>query len=194
MAAMGNKEALLDAAKRCLLEKGYAATSARDLSAAAGVSQAAFGDHFGGKDALLTTALIEAMREWGEGLEAMLASLNADALPPARRFATAWERAVASFADTAPLWRLQFEVLALLDRHPELRETVAAANGAARAALVDLFGPDNPRLTEAQRQRLGALYQALLGGLAAQWLVDPAAVLDHRELPALFTSLAKLSN
>jgi hypothetical protein len=47
---MGNRDALLSAAKKCLLEKGYNRTTARDIASAAGVSlaaiaQAGFRDH-----------------------------------------------------------------------------------------------------------------------------------------------------
>src|SRR6185437_10410782 len=50
---MGNREDLLEGAKRCLLEKGYRATTARDIAAASGVSLAAIGYHFGSKEALM---------------------------------------------------------------------------------------------------------------------------------------------
>ncbi|MGH4006514.1 MAG: TetR family transcriptional regulator, partial [Pseudonocardiaceae bacterium] len=44
---MGNREDLLAGAKRCLYEKGYGRTTARDIAAAAGgVSLAAIGYHF----------------------------------------------------------------------------------------------------------------------------------------------------
>jgi len=57
---MGNREELLVGAKRCLREKGLSRTTARDLSAASGVSLAAIGYHFGSKEALLSQAMIEA--------------------------------------------------------------------------------------------------------------------------------------
>ncbi|KPC77475.1 hypothetical protein ADL26_02655, partial [Thermoactinomyces vulgaris] len=37
---MGNREALLDGAKQCLLEKGYDRTTVRDIATAAGYTQA----------------------------------------------------------------------------------------------------------------------------------------------------------
>ena len=69
---MGNREALLEAAKGCLHERGYAQTSARDLASAAGVSPAAIGYHHGTKDALLTTALTASPQEWSRDLEEIL--------------------------------------------------------------------------------------------------------------------------
>jgi AcrR family transcriptional regulator len=61
---MGNREALLEGAKRCLLEKGYAKTTARDIADAAGVSLAAIGYHYGSKESLLEQAFMAAMEEW----------------------------------------------------------------------------------------------------------------------------------
>ena len=43
---MTNRDALLLAAKKCLLEKGLNRTTARDIASAAGVSLAAIGYHF----------------------------------------------------------------------------------------------------------------------------------------------------
>src|SRR5262249_60393129 len=63
---MGNREALLAGAKRCLIEKGYARTTARDIAAASGGSLAAIGYHFGSKDALMNQALYGRIGAWGE--------------------------------------------------------------------------------------------------------------------------------
>jgi AcrR family transcriptional regulator len=46
---MGNREELIAGAKRCLIEKGFARTTARDIASASGVSLAAIGYHFGSK-------------------------------------------------------------------------------------------------------------------------------------------------
>ena len=54
---MGNREALVESAKACLLEKGYSRTTARDIATGAGVSLAAIGYHFGSKETLLNEAL-----------------------------------------------------------------------------------------------------------------------------------------
>ncbi|MGC2657956.1 MAG: helix-turn-helix domain-containing protein, partial [Bryobacteraceae bacterium] len=61
---MGNRDALLLAAKSCLLEKGYLRTTARDIASSAGVSLAAIGYHFSSKEALLTEALLLAFEDW----------------------------------------------------------------------------------------------------------------------------------
>ena len=56
---MGHREDLLEGAKKCLLEIGYANTTARDIVAASGTNLASIGYHFGSKEALMTQAIIE---------------------------------------------------------------------------------------------------------------------------------------
>ena len=62
---MGNREALIEGAKTCLMEKGYTRTTARDIATAAGVSLAAIGYHFGSKDDLLNEAMRQALDRVG---------------------------------------------------------------------------------------------------------------------------------
>ncbi|MFD8529623.1 TetR/AcrR family transcriptional regulator [Streptosporangium canum] len=163
---MGNREDLLGGAKRCLYDKGYSRTTARDIAAAAGVSLAAIGYHYGTKEALLNEALVEAMQEWGDDLGRVLAE-------PAD-FETTWGKVIDSFARARPLWAIQFELIAHMERTPELRESFVEAGRQARLGLAELFGSDS--------ERMGAVVQTLLGGLAAQWLVDPDGTPTPAEL------------
>ncbi|MEU5880994.1 TetR/AcrR family transcriptional regulator [Spirillospora sp. NPDC047279] len=167
---MGNREDLLAGAKRCLLDKGYTRTTARDIATAAGVSLAAIGYHFGSKEVLLTEAVRQAIEEWGDEMAGIAVTTEPD---PAERFAATWRKVVESFPATRPLWAIQFEMLALLHHEPELRRTFADANKQARLALVDLFGAPDSAADPHQREMIGAYYQTLLSGLAAQWLLDP---------------------
>ncbi len=63
---MGHREDLLAGAVRCLREKGYAHTTARDIVAASGTNLASIGYHYGSTRALLNTAVLAAMDEFGE--------------------------------------------------------------------------------------------------------------------------------
>ncbi|MFI5834694.1 TetR/AcrR family transcriptional regulator [Micromonospora sp. NPDC051300] len=184
---MGNREDLLAGAKRCLMEKGYAATTARDVAASAGTSLAAIGYHFRTTRALLDEALVEAMAEWGEELDRALAH-DAD---PERRFESAWERIIESYDRLRPLWAVQFELVARMDRHPELREAFAAANRRARLGLAEVFHRLGPDADEATALTLGTFHQALLGGVAAQWLVDPDAAPSAAELTRALRIVAR---
>jgi len=176
---MGNREDLLTAAKHCLEEKGYGRTTARDVATAAGVSLAAIGYHFGSKEALLQAALRQALEEWGEGMARSLAASPATAgADPAARFAASWDRVVESFAANRALWAVQFEMLAQRDLPPELRELFSESHRRARLGLVALFGG----AAAGDEERIGALYQALLGGLAAIWLADPSGTPSGADL------------
>ncbi|MEW1838667.1 TetR/AcrR family transcriptional regulator [Nonomuraea angiospora] len=179
---MGNREDLLAGAKRCLIEKGYSRTTARDIANASGVSLAGIGYHFKSKEALMNEALFEAMREWGDDLAA---TLTADVQPdatPLERFEAAWDRVVESFTRLRPLWLTQFELLGQIDHLPEVREQLVQATGEARQGLAELF--EGVELGgDPERERLaGSLYQALLTGFLSQWLLDPAGALSGREV------------
>lgn len=170
---MGNRDALLDGATQCLYEKGYARTTARDIATAAGVSLAAIGYHYGSKEALLDAALQRAIEEWGDRLAASLATVGeAGGTGGAARFEQAWAGVLASLADSRPLWAVQFELIAHLQRTPELRHSYAEATRQARLELAAIFGTETA--DEATALRVGAFYQALLVGVVGLWLVDPA--------------------
>jgi AcrR family transcriptional regulator len=177
---MGNREDLLTGAISCLYEKGYARTTARDIASAAGVSLAAIGYHYGTKDDLLTAALYQALADWGDDLRKALETVDlADA---GGRFEAMWTRVIGSFAENHRLWAVQFELLAFLDGKPELKAAFAKANEEARTALAELFGIEG--------HAVGAVFQALIGGLAAQWLVAPDSVPTGGELRAAVRTIA----
>jgi AcrR family transcriptional regulator len=177
---MGNREALLDGAERCLVDKGYARTTARDIASAAGVSLAAIGYHFGSKEELLQAALRHSLEKWGEGVAALVAVRDHSIEGEANLFVATWERVIDSFRESAKLWAVQFELLGVLEREPELRESFASGTRQARVALADLFGV----ITEddEESEKIGAFYQTLLSGLAAQWLGDPETVPRGQDL------------
>ncbi len=188
---MGNREALLEGAKRCLYEKGYSRTTARDVVTAAGVSLAAIGYHYGTKEALLNAALLQALQEWGEELGRMMAVEADPAASPAERLEIVWSQVLRSFAVHRPLWSVQFEVLGRLDADPQMQETFAAANRGGRLALAELFGDfAGGALTEDQALALGTFYQAMLGGVATQWLVDRDSVLTGAQFVEAVRTLA----
>jgi AcrR family transcriptional regulator len=170
---MGNREDLLAGAEACLYEKGYARTTARDIATRSGVSLAGIGYHFGTKEELLKQALRQALEKWGDAVETILTS-DFPTDDPAGRFTAVWSKVIESFPESARLWAIQFELLAVLEREPDLRLTYAADTKDVRIALATMFG--SATADEEQTVRVGALYQALLVGLAAQYLGDPDSV------------------
>jgi AcrR family transcriptional regulator len=170
---MGNREDLLAGAEECLYEKGYARTTARDIATRSGVSLAGIGYHFGTKEELLKQALRQALEKWGDAVETILTS-DFPTDDPVGRFTAVWSKVIESFPESARLWAIQFELLAVLEREPDLRLTYAADTRDVRIALATMFG--SATADEEQTVRVGALYQALLVGLAAQYLGDPDSV------------------
>ncbi|MEV0626711.1 TetR/AcrR family transcriptional regulator [Nonomuraea wenchangensis] len=181
---MGNREDLLAGAKRCLVEKGYTRTTARDVAKASGVSLAAIGYHFKSKEALLNEALFEVMREWGEELAATLSAEVEPGADGLERFAVVWDRVLESFARLRPLWVTQLELLGQVEHLPEVREQLAVANRDAQEGLAELFGGGEPGAGPEEARLTGALYQALLTGFLSQWLLDPERALSGREVAA----------
>jgi AcrR family transcriptional regulator len=179
---MGNREDLLAAAKRCLYEKGYARTTARDIAAASGVSLAAIGYHFGSKDALLNAARIQAIEEWNDELgRALAADADPDATP-IERFEAIWTHMLKLFAAHRPLWTASFEMLAEVDHAPDVRRAVADAQQRARLGLAALFHHLDPDLDGRAALAVGSFYLALLPGVMAQWLIDPEHAPSGRDL------------
>lgn len=173
---MGNREDLLAGAKRCLYEKGYARTTARDIASASGVSLAAIGYHFGSTEALLNAAMIEAIDDWGQQVQR---DLSADAhhyatMAPLERFAAIWTRILASLEADRALWVATLEVAAQIERAPEVRAFLADALQQGRLGLAELFQNIDPARDEHTAWLVGSLYQALMSGVVVQWLADPA--------------------
>ena len=170
---MSNRDDLMAAAKRCLREKGFTRTTARDLAAASGVSLAAIGYHFGSKEALLSQAMIEATAEWVHELEAALASELDPEAPMAERFETIWTRILEVAATHRQLWAANFEVSPYIDSMPEVREVMAAAQEKAREGLAELFQGAGRLADPTADRAVGAFHYALMTGVLAQWLIDP---------------------
>ena len=118
---MGNRDALLLAAKSCLLEKGYLRTTARDIASSAGVSLAAIGYHFSSKEALLTEALLLAFDNWDREFRQALEAHVHPKATPAERFECTWAKLMETFVTHRSLWVANFELFSQLEHRPEIR-------------------------------------------------------------------------
>ena len=181
---MGNREALIAAARQCLYEKGYARTTLRDITrAAGGVSMAAVGYHFGSKEALMDQALADASAEWGRALGAALAGLELPAgASPVERFEAVWSRVIDSFAEYRRLWSATFDVIGQIDHQPKVREHLAVGLQQARDGLARMFADPGEDLDGTSVREIGNFHQALLTGVMAQHLIDPATAPTARQL------------
>ncbi|MFF3540498.1 TetR/AcrR family transcriptional regulator [Streptomyces platensis] len=184
---MGHREDLLEGAKRCLLEKGYARTTARDIVAASGANLASIGYHYGSKDALMRQAIIASSEEWGTGVAQVPAggeAVPADA-EPLERFAAVWDLFLQRIATEREFIAAQVEVLGLLPRDAALREAIGEVLPEGGEGLVAIFEgvPDTEVDAEAARV-VGPFYQALLTGLMVQSLLTPDSMPTGRDLAA----------
>jgi AcrR family transcriptional regulator len=181
---MGNREDLLAGAKRCLLEKGYAATTARDIAAASGVSLAAIGYHFGSKDALMNQAVFSAVGDWADEAQAMMAAALDDGTS-ADRFELATSLTLESFEGKGrALWASQVELIGLAPHNDELRAFLAGIQGFAGQGLADFFVGISP-VTEPEESRLaGPVMHSLLIGMLAKYFLDPQQAPSARDFTA----------
>jgi AcrR family transcriptional regulator len=181
---MGNREDLIAGAKRCLIEKGYAATTARDIAAASGVSLAAIGYHFGSKDALMNQAVFESVGEWGQGLQDALAA--AGPVKPQYRlahFEAVMRETLKSFGGPdSGLWRAQLELLSLAQSNEDLRAFLAGVQEIAGTGLAEMFLGIDPSAEPELARSAGVVMHAMFIGLIAKYFLDPKQAPSASEL------------
>ncbi|HEY9328553.1 MAG TPA: TetR/AcrR family transcriptional regulator [Streptomyces sp.] len=182
---MGHREDLLEGAKRCLLEKGYARTTARDIVAASGTNLASIGYHYGSKEALLNLAFLKVTEEWGDVLtKDGETAEEAVAPPPAPldQFRETWERVIGSYEQTRSVWKLQMEVVSRIDSDPELQKALAGPQREGRDGLAENMLGIDPA-TDPEKARVAGLFcQALLAGVMVQWLMDSESAPSAQDL------------
>ncbi|GGW74572.1 TetR family transcriptional regulator [Streptomyces lucensis JCM 4490] len=176
---MGHREDLLEGAKSCLLEKGFARTTARDIVKASGTNLASIGYHYGSKDALLAqayVALVEGMSgafDAGAGPEGAPGSLE--------RFRWVWSRIADTMREPGSVWRLSMEVMTI--ELPGVRAHLAAAQREGGRGLVALLmGMPEEEVSDEAADTLGRFYLTLMTGLIAQWTFDPETAPDGEAL------------
>ncbi|MFF6774445.1 TetR/AcrR family transcriptional regulator [Streptomyces sp. NPDC012637] len=178
---MGNREKLLAGARRCLEEKGYLRTTVRDIATASGVSMAAIGYHFGSREALLNQVLFAAMEEWGEEF----GGASGD-------FEELWAGKIRSFEEHRWLWLASVEAFVHAQSSPELLALLAAGQREGRrGSAAQLQGLPEGEVAEEDVRTLGSVHMALLSGVMVQWLTDPQAAPDAREIAAGLRALAE---
>src|SRR3984957_20303192 len=188
---MGNREALLVGAKRCLLEKGYLRTTARDIASSAGVSLAAIGYHFSSKEALLTEALLLAFDDWDQEFRQALQTNVSSKAAPAERFESIWAKLIETFETHRSLWVANFELFSQLEHRPEIVRILAKNIHLARTGLAALFlGEQESAISRRTAETIGTFHHVLLSGLIAQWLIDPGSALSARGLTDALRSTA----
>ena len=170
---MGHRELLLSAARRCLEQRGYARTTARDLVAESGTNLASIGYHFGSKEALLNQALMGAFAEYTDQLLAVAAGSSEPETGPLGQLRQAWTVMAEQFADMRPLLIAFVEAMAQAERAPELRAQLADGYERLRATIAAAITGMHPGLPADQARTAASFMIGVCDGLMVQWLLDP---------------------
>jgi AcrR family transcriptional regulator len=180
---MGNREALLAGAKRCIAEKGYAHTTARDIVAASGTNLASIGYHFGSKDALLDAAILDWFNDWDGDVEAALRDQHdgssADRLAAFLDVVIGNTRAERALAAASLQWIAQIEFSDQI--RGKLAETYARAR---RDFAAMLLGVTVDEVDDDTARAVGSLGLALVNGVVLQALIDPERAPSGRDIAA----------
>ena len=185
---MGHREDLLAGAVRCLREKGYAHTTARDIVAASGTNLASIGYHYGSTKALLNAAVLAAMDDFGEQMAKAIGDLEPGATT-GERLERFWTRLIDSFRTSRQVWLATFDIFTVAQRDPDVRAAVADGLQDARKLWAQmLYGVDPTE--EARARAIGSLHQALVSGVMVQWLIDPERAPAAADLAAGLRAMA----
>ncbi|MCI3245567.1 MULTISPECIES: TetR/AcrR family transcriptional regulator [Streptomyces] len=172
---MGHREDLLEGAKRCLLQKGFLRTTARDVVKESGTNLASIGYHYGSKDALLAQAYLALVEEMSFGGEAGIGGAPGSL----ERFREVWSNIVDSMRRPGSLWRLSLEIVTMGDQLPEVRDQLSRAQREGGRGLVSLMtSVPEEEISDETADTLGRFYMTLMSGLISQWTFDPKTAPD----------------
>ncbi|MER7078384.1 transcriptional regulator, TetR family [Saccharopolyspora kobensis] len=188
---MGNREDLLAAAMECLRTKGYARTTARDITEIAGTSLAAIGYHYGGIRNLLNQAVYAAIEQWSDREQARLRTDAPSEEAFLERFGAVWASTIEGFQADREVWAASFDLMTQVDHVPEIREQLRRGMQAARTGNVAMFeGVDEDTVSEEQARTVGSLYYAIQAGVVIQWLIDPDSAPSADDIVAGLRAIA----
>ncbi|HDG1661522.1 TPA: TetR family transcriptional regulator [Kluyvera ascorbata] len=178
---------LITAAAACFAEKGFSATSVREISTRAGISQGAMYTYFKGKDELIRAIVLE------EQNSALSAHKEA---APGTYFERLCQQVASCISDVGyPVThRLWVEIMAESSRNAELQDAFIASDAIMRQSLATIieqgmaageFRPDiNP-------QEMTIILFAFIDGLIARKAINSAFSL-RVDVPMFPELMAKL--
>jgi len=162
-----NRKRLIAAGYTVLSEKGYEATTVKEVARVADVSPGLFHYYFASKEELLVAVLHEAGVRYGRLMRDLRASVPAD------RFLGTAFAALRERVRQEPGWyRLHYELYALGLRNPTLRPVLGDMLGVIRQMFTRAF-MDVTEGDEQRAQALAAVVLSCFDGLALQQLAQP---------------------
>jgi AcrR family transcriptional regulator len=194
---LGNREKLLEGAIKCLQEKGYARTTARDLAAASGANLASIGYHYGSKEALLNEAVAQGMILWARSVEEEAFAAEGASTP--ERLELALAAMIDRFDELEPYLVSFVEAFPPAVRSDELRAALAAAYEDIRLSGAETvrrwLALDGVELSAGDAETLVSVMLAVCDGLILQWLLDrervPSSVEVLGALRAVLPAIAR---
>ncbi|WP_405923894.1 TetR/AcrR family transcriptional regulator [Streptomyces sp. NBC_00035] len=180
---MGHREDLLEGAKRCLLEKGFVRTTARDIVKESGTNLASIGYHYGSKDKLLADAYVSLVEDLSGAFDPGAGVSKGAAPGSLERFQEVWANIIHTMREPGSLWHLSMEIVVMGDKLPEVRDHLARAQREAGRGIIPLLmGGREEDVTDDDIDSVGMFYNTLMTGLIAQWTFDPATAPDADQL------------
>jgi AcrR family transcriptional regulator len=180
---MGHREDLLEGAKRCLLEKGFARTTARDIVKESGTNLASIGYHYGSKDALLAQAYLALVEQTADAFEGGEGAEIGGEPGSLERFRAVFSNIVATMSEPGSMWRLGMEVMTMGDKMPEVRDQlVTAQREGGRGMVALIMSVPEEDVSDETADTLGGFYMTLITGLIAQWTFDQKSAPDAGQL------------
>ena len=186
---MSHRDALLEAARRLILKKGFAATTARDLVVASDTNLGSIGYHFGSREALLNQAIEELFDEWTELLAE--AAFSEEGIPPQERLTATLAATLDTLGEHQALIRAFVEALAHAERSPDFREQMRDHYRRSQRSVARLveaaLGPD--AVAKGADPMVIALFViAVFDGLAVQFRMAPEETPSGEQLVNALTA------
>jgi AcrR family transcriptional regulator len=187
---MGQREDLLAGAKKCLVEKGYHRTTARDIAAASGAHLASIGYHYGSKDALMNRATLEAQGEWGHAMDAAI--LAAGTATPTRRLQICVDELIAAMTRQREVLVASVQTYAQAEFDDDIRQALIDGTRGARIGLAAaILGVDPADVDDAAIRGMGSVVHSLIAGLTLQALLDPESLPTGEQVGQAMSALVK---
>lgn len=186
---MGHREDLLAGARRCLYDKGYAQTTARDIVAVSGTNLGSIGYHYGSTKALMNAAMLSAVDDWGRTITAALVDDESD--KDDEPLVRLWRRIITTARQDRELFMATVEAMVQAEHAPELREQMADGIRQGRSGMAALItGLPEESIDGETVQTLGSVQMALMSGVLIQHMTDPANAPSAEQVVAGIRALA----